>query len=218
MLRMRMSATLSAKLRPWLDGALSFVYPEICQLCEGQRAKPQNGYVCEACWTQVRFVVPPFCERCGLPFEGEINGAFECTNCREMDLHFVAARSSVAARGPVLEAIHRYKYDRHLWFEEFLVELLLIRARAWFAQEKCDAIVPVPLFPVKQRERGFNQAERLSPSRGRGERASGERTAQTHAVDAEPNAPVARPAGREHAECICAQSRREPEGRAFRFG
>jgi ComF family protein len=77
-------------------------------------------------------------------------------------LHFVAARSSVAARGPVLEAIHRYKYDRHLWFEEFLVELLLVRAREWFAQEKCDGIVPVPLFPVKQRERGFNQAERLA--------------------------------------------------------
>lgn len=157
-----MPAILSAKFRPWVDGALSFIYPEVCQLCEAQGAKPQNGYVCAACWAQVRFVVPPFCERCGLPFEGEIEGTFECANCREMDLHFAAARSSVVARGPVLEAIHRYKYDRHLWFEEFLVELLLVRARDWFAQEKCDAILPVPLFPVKQRERGFNQAERLA--------------------------------------------------------
>lgn len=118
--------------------------------------------MCTECWGQVRFIVPPFCERCGLPFEGEIDGQFECTNCREMDLHFAAARSAVAARGPVLEAIHRYKYDGHLWFEEFLIELLLARAREWFASEKCDAIVPVPLYPVKERERGFNQAERLA--------------------------------------------------------
>lgn len=157
-----MPLIIPEKLRPWVDGALSFIYPEVCQLCEAQRANSRSGFVCTECWGQVRFIVPPFCERCGLPFEGEIDGQFECTNCREMDLHFAAARSAVAARGPVLEAIHRYKYDGHLWFEEFLIELLLARAREWFASEKCDAIVPVPLYPVKERERGFNQAERLA--------------------------------------------------------
>jgi len=151
-----------ATLRRWCDAALSFVYPDVCQLCRKQRAAHRDGYVCASCWQQVRFLVPPFCDRCGLPFHGEIDGAFECANCREMELHFVSARSAVLARGPVLEAIHHYKYDRHLWYEAFLTELFVSRARDWFAQQKCDALIPVPLFPVKERERGFNQATRLA--------------------------------------------------------
>lgn len=145
-----------------MDAALSFIYPDVCGLCEKQRATRSEGYVCAAYSEEVRFIVPPFCERCGLPFPGEIDVAFECSNCREMELHFVSARSAVAARGPVLEAIHRYKYQGQLWYEEFLIGLLVPRAREWFARERCDAIVPVPLFSVKRRERGFNQAERLA--------------------------------------------------------
>ena len=153
---------LPAKLQSWADVALSFVYPDVCQLCGANRATQRDGYVCGDCRAEVRFIEAPFCERCGLPFEGEITGAFECTNCREMELHFASARSAVAARGPVLEAIHRYKYDGKLWFEEFLTELFVRGARDWFGENKVDALLPVPLFPVKQRERGFNQAERLA--------------------------------------------------------
>jgi competence protein ComFC len=157
-----MSLMFSKNLKPWADAALSFIYPDVCQLCHAQRATRREGYVCPECRALVSFIEPPFCERCGLPFEGEITTEFECTNCGEMDLQFSAARSAVAARGPVLDAIHRYKYDGQLWFEEFLCELLVRGARDWFRDGCCDALVPVPLFPVKERERGFNQAERLA--------------------------------------------------------
>src|SRR5947209_4529364 len=69
-------------LRPWLDTVLGFVYPEICQICSHERATAPEGYVCPLCWQKVRFIRPPFCERCGLPFEGDITTKFECTNCR----------------------------------------------------------------------------------------------------------------------------------------
>lgn len=149
-------------LRKWADAGLSLLYPDVCQLCREQPATRRDGYVCGQCWQDVRFIKPPFCERCGLPFQGEITTSFECTNCRQMELHFCWARSSVIARGAVLEAIHRYKYTRHLWFEEFLADLFVRGARDSFAEASWDAIVPVPLFPVKQREREFNQAERLA--------------------------------------------------------
>ena len=155
-------STILPRLKRWADATLSFIYPDICQLCRVQRATRRVGYVCADCHDLVRWIEPPFCDRCGLPFEGDITGSFECTNCREMELHFEAARSAVAARGPVLEAIHRYKYEGQLWFEDFLGDLLVRGARNWFAAERCDALLPVPLFPVKQRERGFNQAERLA--------------------------------------------------------
>src|SRR5688572_13231617 len=112
-------------LKCWLDAALSFFYPEVCQYCDAQRATARDGYICETCARQANFIAPPFCQRCGLPFGGDITVEFECSNCREMELHFTFARSAVAARGMVLELIHRYKYERALWLEPFLGRLFI---------------------------------------------------------------------------------------------
>ena len=79
-----------------------------------------------------------------------------------MELHFVSARSAVVAKGMVLDVIHRYKYSRALWFENFLADLLIREAAPVLRNEKWDWIVPVPLHISKQREREFNQAERLA--------------------------------------------------------
>jgi len=153
---------LVQSVRTWVNAGLGFFYPEICRLCESERATAAEGYVGPRCWQQVRFIKPPFCARCGLPFEGDLTTPFECTNCREMELHFSSARSAVVARGIVLEAIHRFKYQRQLWFENFLAGLFLREAVPALRGESWDLIVPVPLHPLKQREREFNQAERLA--------------------------------------------------------
>jgi ComF family protein len=62
----------------------------------------------------------------------------------------------------VLEAIHRFKYSRALWFENFLADLLVREAAPVLRGQKWDFIVPVPLHPLKLREREFNQAALLA--------------------------------------------------------
>jgi competence protein ComFC len=104
---------------------------------------------------------PPFCARCGLPFQGELTTKFECTNCREMELHFSSARSAVVAKTVVLEAIRCFKYLRHLWFGNFLADLLIREAGSELRRQRWDFIVRVPLHSLKQREREFNQAKIL---------------------------------------------------------
>jgi ComF family protein len=151
----------AANFKHWLDASLSFVYPENCQICAHEPATPADGFVCPECWQKVRFIKPPFCRRCGLPYDGDITTDFDCENCREMELHFVHARSAVSAGELILEVIHRYKYQRALWFEPFLADLLIRAAVPELAREHWDLIVPVPLHPAKRREREFNQAERL---------------------------------------------------------
>lgn len=148
--------------KSWLDVGLSFFYPEVCQFCSRERATAPEGYVGPSCRQNVKAIEPPFCDRCGVPFEGEITAPFECGNCREMDLHFCRARSAVAAKGMMLELIHRYKYQRALWVEPFLAQLLMAHAAPVLAVERWDLIVPVPLHPLRQSEREFNQAERLA--------------------------------------------------------
>jgi competence protein ComFC len=154
--------TPAAPLKNWLNTGLGFFYPNVCQLCENERATAKDGFVGAKCWQQVRFIRPPFCERCGLPFQGNLTTKFECTNCREMELHFSSARSAVVAKTVVLEAIHRFKYQRALWFENFLADLLIREAAPSLRDQNWNFIAPVPLHSLKEREREFNQAEILA--------------------------------------------------------
>lgn len=149
------------------DAALAFVFPEACQHCGRERATAAEGYLCGGCWKNLRFICEPFCQRCGLPYPGAITTAFECANCREMELHFCRARSVIAAQGMALEIIHRYKYRRAQWFGPLLTRLLNNAAAPALAREGWDLLVPVPLHPRKLAEREFNQAERLANALGR---------------------------------------------------
>jgi len=149
------------RTKSWLNAGLSFLYPESCQLCNKARATPAQGFVCPDCKAKVRIIQPPFCERCGLPYEGAITTRFECANCLDANWRFHSARSAVVAKDQVLDVIHRYKYSRALWFEPFLAELLICQAVPELAKSEWQWIVPVPLHKAKQREREFNQAERL---------------------------------------------------------
>ncbi len=148
------------------ETVLGFFYPEICQICGKERATPKSGYICVNCWQHIQFIRPPFCARCGLPFQGAITTEFQCANCCQLNLHFSSARSAVVAKTVVLETIHRYKYRRHLWFEPFLADLLVREALPVVRVQRWDMIVPVPLHPVKEREREFNQAARLAAHLG----------------------------------------------------
>jgi competence protein ComFC len=179
---------LAKALRQWTSVGLSLVYPEVCQACGTEPAGVEEGFIGPLCRSQVKWIQSPFCDRCGLPFHGEITAEFECANCREMKLHFSHARSAVAAEGLVLEMIHRYKYERALWVEPFLAGLLAQAAEPELRGSTWEAIIPVPLHPSKEREREFNQAARLAarlsvaidiPVRGRALRRVGVTRTQT---------------------------------------
>ncbi len=157
-----MRVNCSIDWKSWMEAGFSFLYPEVCQVCSRERATVSEGFIGANCRRNVTFIQPPFCNRCGLPFEGDITTPFECSNCKEMELHFVHARSAVAAQGMVLDLIHRYKYQRALWLEPFLAGLLIQQAVPALRAERWDWIVPVPLHPLKESEREFNQADRLT--------------------------------------------------------
>lgn len=145
---------------------LGLFYPEVCALCQDEPATAEGGFVGAKCRQFVQYVRPPFCKRCGLPFEGDLTTTFECNNCRDMEFVFTSARAAVVAKTVVLDAIHQFKYSRALWFENFLAGLLLSEAVPVLRGQDWSYIVPVPLHPLKQREREFNQAELLAAQLG----------------------------------------------------
>lgn len=145
------------------ESLLGLVYPPACALCHKQRALPASGHVCDTCRDRVRRISGPICPRCGLPFSGSVTGApGTCADCREFPPPWDRARAAVHAEGLALEAVHRLKYQREPWFATFLSGLLVEAALPDLADRKVQGIIPVPLHPVRRREREFNQAERLA--------------------------------------------------------
>ncbi|MCS1408334.1 MAG: hypothetical protein M2R45_01509 [Verrucomicrobia subdivision 3 bacterium] len=148
-------------LKGGVEAGLGLLFPEVCQICRAQLAKAGDGFVCAACWQRFRFVRDPFCDCCGLPFEGEVTSTFRCGNCKGRRFAFRAARAAVVANEFSLEIIHRYKYSGEVWFEGLLSNLLWDQLGVLGLRWGWDLVVPVPLFATKQREREFNQAERI---------------------------------------------------------
>ncbi len=65
--------------------------------------------------------------------------------------------------GIVRDLIHRFKYGGEVWVGALLADFLTQGLRdPRLKGRSFDAVVPVPLHPLRRREREFNQAEVLS--------------------------------------------------------
>jgi ComF family protein len=149
----------------WRESLLGLLFPNVCQVCHSHSASREEGYVCTRCWSGpggVTFITEPYCETCGLPFEGDITHAFTCANCQDQAFAFRSARAAVRMSNTVQEVIHKYKYNYGLWFEPFLADLLLRAARPHITPAQYDLLVPIPLHWRKKYQRQYNQAERLA--------------------------------------------------------
>ena len=145
-----MALLSTAAAREWIDCALNLAFPEP----ESDEAPPKP-------------VVAPFCQRCGEPYAHVPDAPFTCWTCADRHWNFAWARAAYMTEGQVLEAVSGFKYH-----EEFF---RLRRLTAWLteafdrhaAHESWDALVPVPLYHRRLRERGFNQSRELARALGK---------------------------------------------------
>ena len=142
--------------------ALDLIYPRNCQFCTEPLCDLEPGVICASCLALAKRIESPFCQRCSLPFAGQINDPFECGYCQDIPFHFSRAVAACRAEGVVRDCIHRLKYNRELYYLPHLVDWLIAAGREHIDWTTIDAIVPVPLHPRKQRDREFNQAELLA--------------------------------------------------------
>jgi ComF family protein len=145
------------------QAAVSLLYPATCTIC-GKNVRA-GEYLCDACEAKIVRILRPFCETCSGPFEGSITSAFICANCAHRTIYFDVAVAAYRGRGIVREIIHEFKYARQIHLRHLVAHWL----RAGLDDERLrdisfDLIVPVPLHPARQRERGFNQASLLAES------------------------------------------------------
>jgi competence protein ComFC len=144
-----------------LQSAVSLLYPPLCTICG--RSVRVGEYLCDQCETKAVRIVAPFCEKCSEPFEGAITGVFTCANCAHRKIYFDAAVAAYRGRGIVREIIHEFKYGRRIHLRHLVARWLFAALEdERLCGRRFDVIIPVPLHPTRQRERGFNQAGLLA--------------------------------------------------------
>lgn len=140
---------------------LDMLYPRNCMGC-GKPSPETFRYICWDCWSDAARIEPPFCDLCGDPVAGTVEHHFTCYACAGEKPFFDAARSAVRYDGVVGEALRQLKYEKALWLAPDLSELLQNCLLAEYGERAFDWVVPVPLHPVRRRERSFNQSAVLA--------------------------------------------------------
>jgi ComF family protein len=143
--------------------ALDLLYPPSCLAC--RRAIDAQGGLCPDCWSAMRFIERPYCERLGTPFETDLaaHESGRIVSAAALADPPVFSRARAVARfedGPAKILVHRLKYgDR--------AELAGPMGR-WMARAgaellgDADLILPVPLHRLRLARRRFNQSAALA--------------------------------------------------------
>ena len=140
---------------------LNIVLPPLCLSCDAPVL--EQGGVCADCWQKLRFIAPPYCPICGLPYELAQN-ALPCPACLTKPPHYRAARAAVVydqnSRGMILG----FKHADQTHLAATLARMMAQVGRAALAE--CDLLAPVPLHRWRLFRRKYNQAALLAQALG----------------------------------------------------
>jgi len=162
---------ISASLRRATGRLLDLVLPPRCVGCGQGLAAPafvggaEAGALCAGCWSAIAFLAPPFCRRCGYPFEVELGPDELCPACRTAPPVFDRARAvfryDAGSRALLLSFKHADRTDLAPAFGRWLA-----RAGAELLAE-ADLVTPVPLHWTRLFARRYNQAGLLAQAAAR---------------------------------------------------
>jgi len=146
------------RLPEWLGHAVAtgrHLLPQACALC---RAPSALAMLCEPCRRTLPRVGPA-CARCALPCAQAV-----CATCARSPPPWRRAVAAWRYAYPMDRLLRGLKYAGQLALAEPLADGLADALGEAPADDRPDAVVPLPLAPRRQRERGFDQA-RLIASR-----------------------------------------------------
>lgn len=136
------------------DALVALAFPSFCQVCASPIDLRRDGSVCSSCWAQSSWPADArLCKKCG----GQLASPAQ-ERCGWCDgLSFAMARAcgpyTIGWRETVLW-LKRHPQIAQRVVDELSSCLALIDLR-----HSIDLLLPIPLHPERERQRGFNQAQ-----------------------------------------------------------
>jgi ComF family protein len=131
--------------RNFIDPFIDVLFPPLCYICHSL-LPPHRKIICHICWERIPL------------FKGNLE---ESLKDKSFDNLFILFEFEQTIR----LLIHLLKYKRHLTLAHYFARAAT-QCFPRFHTRLYTAIVPVPLYKTRKRERGYNQSEELSKALG----------------------------------------------------
>ncbi|MDV3455950.1 ComF family protein [Sphingomonas sp. HF-S4] len=123
---------------------------------------PADHRFCARCWGRLRFLGPPWCAACQLPFDYDRGEDARCAECMADPPPHDGVRAAVAYGEVAREVALKLKYSGRLACAQTMA-----RAMARLMPADAELLVPVPLHRWRIWSRGFNQAALIAAALSR---------------------------------------------------
>ncbi|HEX2188018.1 MAG TPA: ComF family protein [Longimicrobiaceae bacterium] len=155
--------SLLARAADLRDGLLDLVFAPVCAACAAPVPTTRaERLVCGLCWSRVREVPGPRCDRCWTPLPPAREPGPRCAACAALPAGVRAVRSAFVMGETARKLVHALKYRGWAALAEPLGARMAALPFPWDAEEEARLVVPVPTSPTRVRERGYNQAALLA--------------------------------------------------------
>lgn len=157
---------IASDFRAGARGLQNLLFPPVCVHCRG--LVPDEGgpapafrHLCPRCVAAIDWVLGPACSCCGHPFYGVVEGERTCPHCTGLAPAFGHGRTATLFKGPMRSLVLELKYHHGTYLANDLAEIFR-RCPPVCAAVRGSVLVPVPLHPRKERQRGYNQSRLLA--------------------------------------------------------
>ncbi len=139
-------------------GLVDRLLPPCCPLCRSLTA--DGGALCAACWSTIRFIERPYCERLGTPFPFDLGEGTLSAGAIADPPAYDRARAVARFEGAGRDLVHMLKYDDHVELARLMAPMMVRAGRDLLAGR--PLLLPVPLHPTRLWRRRFNQSALLA--------------------------------------------------------
>lgn len=143
-------------------GIMDIIFPRNCLLCRAYHPATARDPLCPGCRATLPWNTPPFCVRCSRRLTG-ITAEALCPSCRSHPPRFDEGWAMIRYKGPARELLKRFKFHNKTSLQRTFTTLLHAFIERYALEFPAAAmVIPVPLHPVRLRERGYNQSGLLA--------------------------------------------------------
>lgn len=147
--------------RSILHGLSDLVYPPHCLICKKHIPRSPNHIrriLCPPCQEMILPNIPPFCPKCSRHLRGRVRKP-RCLCCEQNHPRFDFAWGACQYSENLRKLVHQFKYGQKTGLQNYFARLMVRFLKTYRLDvQQFDTIVPIPLFPTRLRERGYNQS------------------------------------------------------------
>lgn len=130
-----------------------------CPIC-GKVLFVTDRFLCHQCEDDLPIINNPTCVRCGRPIFRDHRDV--CNPCAKLNLPFAAGYAHLNYQDAGKKIVHAIKFKDRPYLGIWVGTQMgaAIAQCQWI--DEVDLIIPVPLHPNRQSERGYNQSEKIA--------------------------------------------------------